>query len=488
MQRLSSEYRLAWQVAAGFFLIYLAFMAPGIYSSDGTSMLAVSESIAAHHSFTVPENVGVPGVGGRIYSRWYPLLSILAVPFVYAALVASRISGLPFHYLAAVFVLPLMSALVAATGAMVALLSVRLGADTKGAWLASISFGLGTIAPAYAREFYADALLAFLAISALCLTISGSRKELLVAVFLAALAILSKPTGVFVGPLMTAYLLAKRTPLRSGLLPLIGTGIGGVIYMGYNLMRFGGVLNFGVSVPLGLGTLFSGVAGQLVSPGCGVLWYCPPVALAAFGFRRIMKEKFWEALAIVALFVFYLVFHSTLTFWHSGWSWGPRYLLPGIPGLCALAGLVEGRARRVLAGLTLLGFIISAPTWFSFYERYYAELAERGVRVDADFAWSPSHAPLLHIWPAAMREVHDARSMDTVELFRQREVPRSAVEESRALRIVAVWWWVLPVAHISRWVGFLLALLLTALGSLILAGARFEPLPAVPKGIPALAP
>ena len=75
--------------------------------------------------------------------------------------------GLPFHYVAAVFSLPLVGALTAATAGMVALLTHRMGGNSRGAWLAAVSFCFGTIALAYGRTFYAEALLSFLTVSAL---------------------------------------------------------------------------------------------------------------------------------------------------------------------------------------------------------------------------------------------------------------------------------------------------------------------------------
>lgn len=488
MPRLSSEHRLALRVAAGLFLIYLAFLAPGIYSSDGASTLAVSESLVTQHNFTVPEKVGTLGAGGQFYSNWYPLLSILAVPFVFAALLISHATGLPLHYLAGVCVLPMMGALTAATAGAAVVLARRLGADEKGAWLAGVSFGLGTVALAYARVFYADSLLAFLTISALCLTIGGSPREVAAASCLAGLAVLAKPTGVMLAPILAAYLLLKRAPLRICLLPLFGAGVAGVFYMGYNVMRFGHPLNFGRALGFDPSVFLSGFSGLLVSPGCGLFWYCPPVVLALFAFPTAVRRKKWEALAIVTVFAAFHVFHAFYLDWRGGWSWGPRYLLPGIPGLCALAGPMQGRGRKALVSLTLLGFFVSAPTLFSFYERYFAELSQQGIHVGTDTAWSLRHAPLLHIWPGAFREIQDARGMNASELLGQREVPRYSVEESRALRIVAVWWWVLPVVHVQRWIGFLAALLLVMLGSVILARSPIPPWRPLPQERPVFVP
>ena len=166
-----------------------------MYSIDANSMLAVSESVVANHTLTVPPDLGIPGRDGRTYSTWYPLLSVLALPLAYAALLVSRLSGLPFHYLAAVLALVLPAALTAASAGLVALLTLRMGGSWKGAWLAALSYALGTVALVYARTFFADPLLALLAIAALYLAFGRTTREILGAACLAALAVLAKPTN-----------------------------------------------------------------------------------------------------------------------------------------------------------------------------------------------------------------------------------------------------------------------------------------------------
>jgi hypothetical protein len=461
-----SPFRLAFLLTLGFALVFTALLPPGIYSVDGNAMLAVSESLVTHRGFTVPESLGVPGVSGRVYSHWYPLLSILAVPFVYAGLLASRAAGLPFHYLAAVFSLLLTGTLTAATSGIVALLTLRMGGSWKGAWLAAVSFCVGTVALAYGRIFYAEPLLAFLTVSALYFTFGPSRRGILLAACFSGLALLAKPTGLVVGPILACYLVVKRIPFPRSILPLAGTGIGFAIYAGYNVLRFGQPLNFGISSPFRIASFLPGVAGLLASPGYGLLWYCPPVILAILGFRKAMKDRMFEALAIVTVFAAFLFLHSFLWFWYAGWSWGPRYLVPGIPGLCALTGLLEGTLKKGLIVLTLLGFVVNAPTLFCFYERYYAELFERGIPTDDSIAWSFRYAPFLHEWPAALRQVGDAKKTDVREIFARRGTPSRTIEASRGLQVVAVWWWVLPVARIPRWIGAAISTLLIGLGLL----------------------
>jgi|HubBroStandDraft_6_1064221.scaffolds.fasta_scaffold10153_5 hypothetical protein len=459
-------------ITVGFTLIFLALIAPGIYSVDGNAMLAVSESLVTHRGFTVPEGMGVPGVGGRIYSHWYPLLSVLNVPFACLALLASRVTHLPFHYLAGVLALPMMGALTAATAGIVALLARRLGATEKGAWWAAVAFCIGTVALAYGRTFYAEPLLAFLTTAALYFTFGDSLPDLAVGACFAALAMLAKPTGIMVGPILAAYLLAKGAPILRSILPLAGTATGFGLFAVFNVIRFGHPLDFGIPSPFQPSYFISGAAGLLFSPGYGLLWYCPPVILAIFGLRKAWKGHKFEALAIAAIFAGFLVLHSCLPYWFAAWSWGPRYLVPVVPALCAFTGLLEGNPRKSLVMLTLLGFAINVPTTFCFYERYYSELLEQGIPTEATLAWSFRYAPSLHEWPAAIRQVQDAKKSDVREIFAERGAPSRTISGSRALRVVALWWWVLPIVHIPRAVGAAISLLMVFCGCWIVFRAR----------------
>jgi len=457
-------------VSLGFGLFFLAFLPPGIYSIDGNSMLAVSESLAANHNVEVPPGLGMPGREGHIYSNWYPLLSLVALPLVALAHLFSQLMHLPFHYLAAVFASVVQVPLTAATAGLVALLSLQLGATPRGAWLASISFGLGTVAMVYVRTFFAEPLLAFLVAFSLYSAFRLTPSANLGSAFLALLGVLAKPTGVFVGPVLSVYLFAKKVPWRRAILPFLGSICGFLLYATYNQLRFGNPLQFGQPWVFSISSLPFGLAGLLASPGWGLIWYCPPVILAIVGFRLAARSKFFEALTIVTIFVVFLVLHSLYENWSAGWGWGPRYLVPTLPGLCSLTGLLSKRATKVLVVLSLAGFLINAPTLFSFYERYLAELHERGVSQGPNIAWSPSLSPLFHGWPAGIRQVKDASHHDVRELFAQHGEPSQRIQDSRALRIIALWWWALPVAKIPWWIGFLVSTMLMAGGLLIFVG------------------
>jgi len=468
---------LALSISLGFTLLFLAFLPPGIYSIDGNSMLAVAESLVVNHDVSVPQGLGSVGSDGRVYSNWYPLLSLLSLPFVAVAYLCSHLLNLPFHYLAAVFASIIQVPLTAATAGLVALLALELGATRRGAWLAALSFSLGTIALVYVRTFLAEPLLAFLITFCLYLAFRSTPRAIFASGFMSALAVLAKPTGIVAGPILSAYLLAKHdVPRWRAFVPFGGSIVGFLLYATYNQVRFGKPLQFGQPWIFSLSSLPSGLAGLLASPGWGIIWYCPVLLLSVLGFRLAVRSKALEALATVAVFAAFLLLHSFYANWSAGWSWGPRYLVPTIPCLCSLTGLLRERGRKALIVVSLAGFLINAPTLFGFYERYFAELNEQNILPGNETAWSLPLAPFLHAWPAAIRQAKDASRHDVRELFAQRGEPSQQIRDSRALRIVALWWWVLPIAHIPRWFGFIVSAVLVSAALLVLV--RSAPSPA----------
>jgi hypothetical protein len=436
-------------IGLGTALFFLAFLSPIIYSIDGISMLAVTESLLTHGSVAVPKWLGVVGRGGLYYSKWYPLLSFLAVPLVAVGRVFAHLMHLPPHFTAGAFALILPPVLVGATTGMVMMLASRLGASQRGSIVAAIGFAFGTIALVYAREFFAEPLLALITVAAIYLEL-GSRRERFMVGPLAALAVLAKPTGALLGPILATHAALKDRSVRPILAGLIGTATGVAIYLFYNYICFGKVLSFGQPFAFTLSNLPRGVAVLLASPGRGLVWYCPAVLalsqLSPSFFRRL------DVLMILSVALAYLGIYTVWFDSAGGWSWGPRLLLPALPGLMALCGLLEnGRSRKVLVALTAVGFVVNAPTLVSYYERVYQEEL---VAHELPTLWSLKEAPFLRIWGSMSREVDDAKRTDVHLLVQHAGEASDNTETSwRTLRVVAVWWWMLPLAKIPRALG-----------------------------------
>ena len=148
-------------------------------------------------------------------------------------------------------------------------------------------------------------------------------------------------------------------------------------------------------------------------------------------------------------------------------------MVPIIPALMVAVGLLGKSWRLPVMGLIVLGFLANAPTLLTFYQRYFAEVAD----LDTDLLmqtvslWSePSQAPIFNLWAAAGRQLSDALSTPVQEIISNVGEPPPLGELSKAelLRIVAVWWWFLPAAGIPTWVGVAIATTMVSIGVALL--------------------
>jgi hypothetical protein len=477
-----SKLRTSIAMGVGTGIIYLAFMAPAIWSVDGNAMLEVAISLVKNHNFRVSPETGALGVDGYYYCQWYPLLSIIAVPLVAIGLGISQIFHLPEVYIAGVCALVLPPVFTAATTALVVLLSFRLGSDHQGACLAALSFAFGTIAIAYAREFYPEPLLTLLITLSVYQILGASNQSISGASISAGLAILAKPSGIVLGPLLSAYLFFKKRPFSVVITPLIWTIVFALIYGVYNYIRFGSPISFGqswmthasseiITAPLSSREskfILTGLLGQLLSPGRGIIWYSPCVVLGIVGFRYIRKSKLIEASLIIVFSLLFLVVNSG-GWWVAGWAWGPRYLLPIFPLLLSLAAVLTKRWRLALITLAMIGFLINAPNLVSSYKRYYVNTVEQNIPFETTL-WSFDYAPFRQGWSLASEQINDAMQHDLRTVFKTmgRHEMRGALTH-----IVPVWWWMMPIIGIPQWVGALLAMLMTGLGIWLIKIAMF---------------
>jgi hypothetical protein len=454
-------------VSAGVGLVYLAFLPPLIYSADGNSMLAVAESLVTKHNFTVPASMGHLGRDGNYYSIWYPLESILAVPFVALGNTIAHAAGLPAHYVAGVFTSLLSVLLCTSSVYLTGMLAVRLGASSKGAIFAALAFGLGTITPVYARDFFSDPPLTLMTAATLFFALGEGAYQSTIAGATAGFAVLCKPSAIILGPLVSAYKLFKTRSLRQAIVPMVGTAVGSLLFLLYNDLRFGSFTNFGYERAVGFSIthFFEAAAAMLISPGRGVVWYCPPI-LGLAGLKRTKLANLEVAL-ILGVAAAYWLLYSCWQDWAGGWAWGPRFLLTTLPGLLALTGLLPDRRLRIMPVLILLGFVVSAPNLVCFFERYQTEDIANNVS-SAQEMWSPSKSALIGIWRVAYHEIRDARATDVRSIVHDAGKSDNGPEDWRAFRIVAVWWWLLPAFGIPRFAGIAVALSLLGFGAALI--------------------
>jgi hypothetical protein len=341
------------------------------------------------------ENTGDKAfANGHYYSDKAPGLALLAVPVAELAKPllgslkvdpASPRGLLDLAYFVTVFAVALP---MAAACACLFWIALRLGSSLSAAAFAALALGLATPMWAYATLFWGHALagacLVFACACALNLrTAVRSAAEVSWALALGLAAgwatvteYPSAPASAMVAVLALALIwndgLRRRwrvaLGIAAGALPCM------VALMAYQHAAFGSVFHPSYAYyPSGafswmtrgyLGLTYPRVdVGLKLLFGCrrGLLFTGPVVLAAPLGLRLLWKQPATHAAAVAAASIasYYFLFHASFSSWPAGWSYGPRYMAPGLPLLClGLAPLWDYARpgwRIILGALAAIG-------------------------------------------------------------------------------------------------------------------------------------
>jgi hypothetical protein len=275
-----------------------------------------------------------------------------------------------------------MPLVTAASGGLLYLASRRAFRDLPrmAAILGTLAWGLGSLAWTYGTTLFSEPLVALATIGALERLLAfrdaeaGGRRELAAALGLGlwlGLGMLARLAHGIALPIFGLAFLTliwrryggavTRWPLRPLLALAVPLGIGLGLTLGYNWFRFGHPLTTGYPVSLGfsIGVWWQGVIGLLVSPGRGILWYVPWLALAVLAVPRAWRLAPVATGAAGATCLLYLLIYGKWFLWHGGYCWGPRFLVPVLPFLGWLAVPAAARWRRLFMALALLAVAIN---------------------------------------------------------------------------------------------------------------------------------
>jgi hypothetical protein len=143
---------------------------------------------------------------------------------------------------------------------------------------------------------------------------------------------------IVIGALVTAEERERYAALASvALAPFV------IVWGWYNAVRFGAPWRLGYPGQPFNQPFLTGLSGLLASPARGLVFYAPIIAVAAWGAVLAWRRDRLLVTCAVLLLVARLLFYATWWAWYGGGGWGPRMLVPAMPGL--LVGM-EQIARR----------------------------------------------------------------------------------------------------------------------------------------------
>jgi len=334
---------------------------------DGSSMLAVAQSIVHDGSLAVPQPLGVIGDSGLYYSKYGLLLPLLSVVPVALVQPLGAVTG-RVDLLEAAAAASLMPLIAGALAAALYLLGRRLGSPRPAALLVAAGIVLGTYLLPYGRDFFTEPLVALCLVAMVERALAGRELQAGTAL---AFAVLARPQSAAFVALLFVFLALRAGGVRAAVRAILATtaplAVAAAITVAYNLIRFGDALSFGYEPPADPGfttPLLEGAGGLLASPEKSILLFAPAVVLVPVALVALWRRERWVAALLAALFAVSFVLAATWHSWMGGWSWGPRLVIPGVAVLLvALAPWIgEHAARmRVAGALFALGFVLSLP-------------------------------------------------------------------------------------------------------------------------------
>lgn len=329
---------------------------------DGSSMLAVAQSIVHDGSLAVPPELGVPGHDGVThYSKYGLLLPLLSVVPVALAQPVGAVSG-RVELVEAAAAASLMPLIAGALVAALYLLGRRLGAPRPAAGLVAAGTVLGTYLLPYGRDFFAEPLVALGVVVMVERALAGRALQAGTAL---ALAVLARPQSAAFAPLLLWFVAMRGGDVGAIVRTLAPLAIAALVTAAYNLHRFGDALEFGYRPPADPGfttPVLDGAGGLLLSAEKSVVLFAPAIVLVPLALVVLWRRDRAATALLLALFGVTFVLAATWWSWMGGWSWGPRLLIPGVAlVLVAVAPWIGTNRRRwnLAAALFALGFVLS---------------------------------------------------------------------------------------------------------------------------------
>ncbi|HEV3483838.1 MAG TPA: hypothetical protein VG106_00410 [Vicinamibacterales bacterium] len=465
---------------------------------DARIMLDAARHLALGEGLIVDPAIGIPGLGGRHYAYYGPANSLLMLPLVLAARLATVMVSLPVPLtFVQEFLAAMAGAWLKALGVVLVYAVLQLFDDDPrrnvlaagGGLLIGFDFQ-------YGRSYFAEVPAAACLLAA-AYTIIANRSAVGYAHLFRTGSALATATAfrweiaVFVPVFAIVAWRQRRFTAAAALTFAVPLCAMALVLGAYNTIRFGAFWRTGYErLPLPASPI-EGWVGLLVAPGAGLLWFAPWVlsipALARGRHRHDPRIRDLGVL-VLGLSIVACLLYGSWSYWAGGLSWGPRFLVPLVPLMFVFAVLAWRRsvgARRIGLPFAAACVVLNVLLVIAPHERLHAYAAVQGW-TEAERVWAPSRTPWLHQPRMAfdvlgnLPRIHDFAERARVRM-RARSQPQlpgeidmtDALEHSVTLNVPAVWWVRLLVLGVPSWLAISLGLAgLTAAGLLFAAAAH----------------
>jgi hypothetical protein len=373
------------------FLCFFALITRGHFeSTDEIAVFQQTRSLWEHHDLDVSPMINTRiGHEGRRYAIYNIGQSIAALPLYAAgkllrrvlspqsaAMLAGPVIGDPptlWGGEVEIFAVDLFNAFMTALlCALFFRFSLRLGASSRSALIATALLGVSTHIAGFSAGFFQhslEALLILFTFYLLFLDVEKPRADrLLLAGLSAGFAVLVRLHTAVLLPAFALYLWwsirRRRGSLVTESLPFFAPVLLGIFgHIAVNGYKFGSYsLAGGYADQQFDAPLLEALYGFLFSPGDSLFLFTPLLFLLPLYAPPFARERRAETICVAGITLSYMFFYANYNVWHGQWCFGPRYLAPTLPllflPLARWWDTAPVRWRRVALGLAALGAFV----------------------------------------------------------------------------------------------------------------------------------
>jgi len=427
-----------------------------------TAQLLTAHTVQLNPLYPALREWGAPDSNPNtpIFSK-YPIgQSLLALP-LYALgtlapihAIAPTPSGQPFLPTAPVLTVWILGSLTTILTALGLVKTTQaLGYPTRTGACLAVAFAVTTFAWPYAKTFYNEPSTACALIGTIYFSLryrqSNVRRDGLLTGGCLGAAILVRTTSIVFVPLVLLYLLPTRPTnwwmeVREWLArlfwPSLGIALGIAVTLGYDLYRFGSILETGYEPGFGRAP-WEALVGYVLSPSRSIFLFAPVLLLAIPGGVLSARQLPHETIFLVALALAPIAIYAAWWAWDGGGSLGPRFLLPSVPvGMLLVAPMIRQRSEeRRFRERVCQGFCVQV--WSNLatpVDVFGLLLTQRGISPPA-LNWQLNNSYLVNVWPAYVQNRIDSVIMRLIPIHDAKLLALTFVGFSALLVGILVW-------------------------------------------------